>query len=133
MTGVRVILNVTDLQRTLTRQGRDLSPALRRFTQRIAQLVEQGAIQRLTGAGAPGAYPVPVRTGTLRGSVASQSDETSATIFATAEYAGAVHAGYRAYGRPNGKVIPPRPFLGDALAATDIAGELNDAVAQVFA
>ena len=133
MTGLRVILDVSDLTRSLARQGREIGPALRRFNQRIAALVEQGARKNLTGAGAPGSYPVPIRTGALRGSLASESDQTSATIFATAEYAGAVHVGYRAYGRPNGKVIPPRPFLADALEQTDIPGELNAALEQVFA
>lgn len=135
MTGVRVILDVSDLRARLAKQGRDLTPALRRFNQRIAILVEQGAEKRLRGGGgaAPGAYPVPIRTGFLRRSLASQSDDTSATIFNTAEYAGSVHAGYRPYGNSRATPIPARPFLADALEDTDIVGEFNSALAMVFA
>lgn len=133
MTGLRVIFNITDLKAWADQTGRDLGPALRRFNQRIAALVERGAVKNLSGSGAPGSYPVPVPTGTLRGSVGSQSDETSATIFATAEYAGSVHAGYQAYGNPRAKIIPPRPYLADAAEAVDIQGELEDSLNRVFA
>lgn len=133
MIGVRAIFDVSDLRKRAAQIQLDLTPAFRRFFQRIAALVEANTGKHLSGSGAPGAYPVPVRTGTLLGSLASEFDESSATVFATAEYAGSVITGYRAYGRPNGKVIPARPYLPDGINDTDIAGELNDALQRVFA
>lgn len=132
MIGVRAILDVSDLTATLAREGRDLSPALRRFTRRIAALVEQQATKRLSGGGAPGSYPIPTPTGHLRRGMGSESDDTSATIFNTAEYAAANHEGFRAYNNPKARVIPPRPYLADGIEATDIPGELNDALVRVF-
>jgi phage gpG-like protein len=133
MTGVRVILNVSELTSWAAQTGRDIGPALQRFNQRIAALVERAAIKNLSGGGAPGSYPVPVPTGTLRGSVGSISDQASATIFATAEYAGSVHIGYQAYGNPHAKIIPARPYLADGIEAVDIEGELEDTLTRVFA
>lgn len=132
MIGVRAIMDVSSLRSTLQRQGRDLGPVLVRFMQRIAVLVEQNSTKRLAGSGAPGAYPVPIRTGFLRRSMGSESDATSATVFNTAEYAGAIHAGYRPYGNPKANAIAARPFLADGTEETDIQGELNDALLKVF-
>lgn len=132
MIGVRAIMDVSHLRTTLARQGRDLSPALRHFMRRIAGLVEENATNRLSGSGEPGSYPIPTPTGNLRGSMGSESDDSSATIFNTAEYAAAAHAGFRAYNNPKGRVIPPRPYIADGINDTDIPGELNDALARVF-
>lgn len=132
MTGLVVTLDGRELGRALRVSSRELRPALARFYQRIAVLVERGASERTRGQGAPGSYPIPVRTGDLRRSIASESNDRSATIFSTAVHAGAQHRGYKPYGNARAKPIPPRPFLFDAADKVTVEDELADVLAKVF-
>lgn len=132
MAGLRVILDTGQLQDALGASRAQLSPALRRFFQRIATLVERGAIKNTSGSGAPGGYPIPIRSGDLRRSIASEFTAASATVFSTAEHADAQQAGYRPYGNPKAAPIRPRPFTHDAARQAPIEDELADALTRVF-
>lgn len=109
--------------------------ALRRGLRRIATLVERGAMRNLSGPGgnrAPGAYPVPRRTGFLARSMYSTVRARSAEVGNTAEYAAAVHNGFRAYGNPHAPYYGRRPYLEDAARDVDPLQELADALGRVL-
>jgi hypothetical protein len=94
--------------------------------------VERGANQRLSGGGRPGSYPVPRRTGHLARSLGSQVAPREVVVFDSAEYAGAIHGGFRAFGNPHAPEYGPRPFLDDAAAAVDAGAELFAALEPVL-
>lgn len=98
--------------------------ALRRGMANIGAQVERAANRNLSGGGAPGAYPVPRRTGNLARSLGSQVGRRHVVVFNDAEYAGAVHDGFRAYGNPAAPHYPGRPFLSDAANQVDALGLL---------
>lgn len=97
-----------------------LPKAIRRGTRNVLLTVERQAVKNLSGAGAPGSYPVPIRTGNLRRSMGvRQESETVGYVFNRARHARAIHAGFKPYGNPHAHVIPARPFLDDAAASVD--------------
>ena len=132
MAGLVATLDTTEIQAALGVSRAQLTPALRHFFQRIAVLVERGGEANLRGSGAPGSYPIPIRTGDLRRGQGSESNSRSATIFNTSIHADAQQAGYLPYGNPRAKPIPPRPFNWDAARAAPVEDELADALAKVF-
>jgi hypothetical protein len=88
----------------------------------IAITVERGATKNTSGSGnaAPGSYPVPIRTGTLRRSIQSRFGARDAMVVAAAQYASAIHNGFTPYGNPNARLsYIGRPFLQDAVDAID--------------
>lgn len=104
-----------------------LSAALERGLLASMSKVEELAQANLSGSGAPFTYPVPVRTGNLRGQLNSeQITPTAVEVFDTADYARAVHEGIFTQwaGRGKTRIVekPARPFLTDALAAADPTG-----------
>ena len=111
-----------------------LSAALQRGLLAAMSKVEELAQANLSGSGAPFSYPVPVRTGNLRGQLnAEQITPTAVEVFDTADYARAVHEGVFTQwaGRGKTRIVekPARPFLTDALATADptqiVLGELE--------
>ena len=109
--------------------------ALRAGLRRIATLVEREAMRNLSGPGganSPGHYPVPRRTGFLARSMFSRVRGRTAEVGNTAEYAPAIHNGFRAFGNPHAPYYGARPFLADAAQTVDPVRELSDALAQVL-
>lgn len=97
-----------------------LPAAIRRGTRNVLLAVEREAVKNLSGSGAPGSYPIPTPSGTLRRSMGvRQESETVGYVFNRARYARAIHAGFKPYGNPHAHVIPARPFLSDAAASVD--------------
>lgn len=94
--------------------------AVRRGTRNVLLAVEQKATANLSGSGAPGSYPIPVRTGNLRRSMGvRQESDTVGYVFNRAVYARAHHEGFHPYGNKKAKRIPARPFLTNAAEAVD--------------
>lgn len=92
--------------------------ALQRAMRRALVAVEGAAVDRLSGSGAPGSYPIPVRTGFLRRALGSRIVSPSeGLVFNTANYAWALHTGDIAVGHRGAgrKKVEPRPFLQDAV------------------
>lgn len=95
-----------------------------------ALAIENAAIANLTGSGEPYSYPVPIRSGFLRGSMkAEQPLPVLAIVFNSAEYAWAVHSGDVHEWAGNVK-RPARPFLDDAVESTPWADIVIDAVSE---
>ena len=114
-----------------------LDAALQRGLLTAMSKVEELAQANLSGGGAPFSYPVPVRTGNLRGQLgAEQITPAAVEVFDTADYARAVHEGVFTQwaGRGKTRIVDKqaRPFLTDALATADptqiVLGELERTV-----
>lgn len=89
----------------------------------VAITVERAAAANLRGpkSAAPGSYPVPQRIGHLRKSLQSRFGQRESMVINSAIYARAVHDGFTPYGNPRARYsIVPRPYLQDAVDATDI-------------
>lgn len=132
MAMLRVTIDTRELQAALGVSRAQLTPAMRRFFQRVAALVERGGEKNLKGSGASRSYPIPIRTSHLHGAQGSESSPRHAEIFNTALYADAQQAGYFPYGNKALTPIPPRPFNRDAAKAAPIEDELADALMRVF-
>ncbi len=107
--------------RQMVRQGVQLPLAVAASMAVVRRKIERHQVQLLSGAGdsEAGAYPVPIRTGTLRRSAGSDSlGLNRAVVFNTAEYAGRVHA--------------ERPFLQDAVDRVDVMGTFAGVVHGVM-
>lgn len=115
--------------------------ALSRGLARALALVDGAAQDNLSGAGAPGSYPVPVRTGNLRRSQGMRLlSPTAGLVFNTARYAAAIHGGLQpvkhhghgATATYTFESVAPRAFLDDAVARVKpdeiIFGELLKAL-----
>lgn len=103
-------------------------PAARRsLLARLAAGLERGAIERATGGSRtdPGAYPIPVRTGTFRRAFGLQVAVSHALVFNATIYARSLHEGYLPYGNPNATPIPGRPYFDDALQDLDVPGAVQ--------
>ncbi len=121
--GDRVVLN------GLRHMEKNMPRAARRGLQRIAMGVHRGSFDYLSGPGAKdsnvesGGYPVPVRTGHLRGSLdwlkpgasKSSNGQTFAAgnmevmVYDSAEYARVIHEG-----TGSSKKFGPRRYITDA-------------------
>lgn len=93
--------------------------------------VENAASELLSGSGAAGAYPVPVRTGHLRRSMGSKMQGDSAgAVYNSAEYARAIHDGVVGRWNGRGKVaivqVRARPFMTDAVEKADPTAIVHD-------
>jgi hypothetical protein len=100
-----------------------LDSALSRGVKKAATLTNRAAIANLSGnrKAEPWTYPVPVRTpGGLRAQQQMQIESaTSAYVFNTAAYAGAVSSGdvseWAGRGKHRMATRPSRPFIDDAV------------------
>lgn len=87
----------------------------------LAIQTEREAVRLSSGGGAPGAYPIPVRSGFFRRGFGFELQDRKAIIFNAADtYARALHDGFRPYGNPAAMPIQPRPYFDDALLSIDI-------------
>ena len=99
--------------------------------------VEREAVKRLSGSNgdAPGAYPVPVRTGELRRDrTVQQPSPGVGLIFFNAAYANAIETGenvtqWAGRGKTRRVSREPRPFAQDAI---DAVVPSTNALQQVF-
>lgn len=121
-----VSTNAAQLVRIYQRRRAAWNAAVRAGTLEVLKQVDAKAVDNLSGSGAPGAYPVPVRTGHLRRSQGFRlTDSTSGLVFNTAVYAAPIHAGrqtIRAAGGGHRQIATVRrPFLDDAAARVDMS------------
>jgi len=112
--------------------------AVERGMRSLLLAVESEAVKNLSGEGAPYSYPVPVRTGNLRGARTVQQPSPGIGIISfTAEYAMAVHSGLVTEWAGRGKTRkvqrPARQFAQDAVDKIDGAKYIIDPVAEVMA
>lgn len=122
---IHVETNLGTVAAQFLARGAAVPPAIRRALRTIGIQVERGASKRTSGAGDPGAYPVPRRTGNLNRSISPPiMGHRRVTVEATAGYAAAVHEGFRAFGNPNAPYYPGRPFMRDAAEDVDAVGEI---------
>lgn len=108
---MRVGSNGAALAKKYRQRIQRMDAALLRGMKKAAAAVDRAQGKNLSGSGADaaGAYPVPVRSGNLRGSTfINVSSGKLAIVGNTAEYALAIHR--------------ERAFLDDAVASTDVVG-----------
>ncbi|MBB5885469.1 hypothetical protein DYQ93_11430 [Xanthomonas sp. LMG 8992] len=102
--------------------ARALPASRRALLRNIVIQAENAAMDLAKGPGdaPPGAYPIPVRTGTFRRGFGFEIRDSTAVLFNATAYAGAIHAGYHPYGNPHARPIPARPYFDDALKRIDM-------------
>lgn len=108
--------NGTALRRTYQLAATRAPAARQALLRNLAIQTERGATRRATGAGAPGSYPIPVRSGFFRRAFGFELKPARAIVFNTANYARPLHDGFRPYGNPAATPIRPRPYFADTLA-----------------
>jgi hypothetical protein len=109
-----------------------IGTAVHRFLQDVSARVDREQTRNLSGSGAPGAYPVPRRTGNLARQAGHSVTRTQAVVWNAAPYARAVHEGFHAYGNPAAPYYGPRRFLSDAVATVDPIARLRAALAEAL-
>lgn len=127
---LRAVFDAAQVQAAMG-QGAMLIPAAREAMLRSLAIQAERSATRLAGGpgtDAPGAYPIPIRTGTLRRGMRFRVQKDSAIVFNSVAYARAVHDGYQPYGNPRAHAIPARPYFSDAIAELDL-----DAAADAWA
>jgi hypothetical protein len=121
------------------RAKRDALPgAVERGMRSALLAVENAAVKNLSGGGVPYSYPVPVRTGNLRGARTVQQPSPGIGIISfTADYAMAVHSGvvteFAGRGKTRKVQRTARPFAQDAVDSVDVAGLIIEPVSEVLA
>lgn len=125
--------NASQIAKRYRRRAGGLDKAVRRGLRKYAIAVDREQVKNLSGSGAPGSYPVPVRKGTLRGGHFFEVSRRFAVVGNTTEYAPAVHGGELATNEGLRFAVKGRPFLDDAAEAVDgtamLAGEVKKAMA----
>lgn len=109
-----VVTNARQIAAVFADRSKRWDNALRSALRKALVAVEQAAAEKLSGSGAAGSYPVPVRTGFLRRSLGIKLAPSSGMVFNTAAYAWAIHNG-----RSDRVQTKARPFLDDALKQAD--------------
>lgn len=121
------------------RAKRDALPgAVERGMRSWLLAVEAKAVKNLSGGGAPYSYPVPVRSGNLRGGRTVQQPSPGIGVISfTADYAMAVHSGivteFAGRGKTRKVQRKARPFAQDAVDSTDGASYIIGPVSEVLA
>lgn len=126
------MIGVTHDFGTLPYRSSAVDGAIRIGLRNIGNKVEREANRNLSGGGAPGAYPVPRRTGNLARSLGNTLGQRSVVVYDSAEYAAAVHGGFRAFGNPAAPFYPGRPFLADAADKVDPVAEIVTQLEQAL-
>lgn len=115
-----VITNAGALARAYRARIQRWGQGLRRGLRDIGVTVENEASRNLSGSGAPGSYPVPIRTGHLRRSLGMKVGDREVVVYNSAKYANAIHQGFTPYGNKHAtKSYAGRPFLQDAADKID--------------
>ena len=109
--------NVDEIPIRMHARADALESNVQGFLRELAQRIDRGATQRLSGAGGPGSYPVPRRTGNLARQQGHSVGRRQAVVWNAAPYARAIHQGFHPFGNPNAPWMPGRPFLSDAIEA----------------
>lgn len=117
---MRVVFNGAEVREAFARRSRAIRPSRRALLRQLAIQTERAAIELSSGAGAPGAYPIPIRTGHHRRGFGFELRDDHALVFNTGVAARALHDGFRPYGNPNATPIRARPYFSDALKRLDI-------------
>lgn len=110
----------SDIERRFGRAALQVPRARRALLRILAIDTEREATRLASGNGAPGNYPIPVRTGFFRRAFGFEVRDPRAVVFNAAGYARPIHEGYRPYGNPNAMVIRPRRYFDDALQRIDL-------------
>lgn len=125
--------NAFDIAKRYGNYRRRLDRALGLGMRDALVAVHNEAFDRLSGSGAPFAYPVPVRhpSGGLRSRLGFRRiGNTAGMVFNTDPGAYAVHSG----NSPRwGRGAVARPFLDDAVEAADPTARVRRRVIQAFA
>jgi phage gpG-like protein len=117
---LRVVFSADEVKQAMARAARAIPMARRDLLRNLAIQAERESIRLAGGSGAPGSYPIPIRTGTFRRGFGFELRDDHAIVFNETRYARAIHKGYRPYGNPHATPIPPRPYFDDALKALDL-------------
>lgn len=117
--------NAAEVAIEVRRLGPQLDAALDRAMRLSLNALERNAVRRLSGSGAAWTYPVPVRTGNLRRSLARrQPSALEGLVVNTAAYAWAIHEGEIPVRTPGGghtmRRFTRRPYMDDAATDTDV-------------
>lgn len=127
-----LITNAAAVARRFEDYARKLDAAAARGLRKIITRVDREQVKRLSGglADAPGAYPVPARTGHLRRETFFEMvGDTQAIAGNAATYAAAVH---EADGGSSSAKFGRRPYLEDAVNAVDALDLMATEVRTVF-
>ncbi len=119
---VRVVFDAREMILVTGNAARAVRPSTRELLRILAIQAEGHAIDLSKGPGTakPGAYPIPIRTGTHRRGFGFKVNERDAIVFNTGVYARALHDGFKPYGNPHARPIPARPYFDDAIARLDL-------------
>jgi len=133
---IEVTSNADDVAGTLAARQAAVSEAVRTGVRSALLAIEREAVKNLSGGGAPWTYPVPVRTGNLRGARTVQQPEPGIGIISfTAAYAWAIHSGNVTQWAGRGKTRQvqnqARQFAQDAVDKVDPDKYVIGAVASV--
>lgn len=113
----RTVVDASDTVKLLDGTARNSRAAARALMRSLAIQLQRAAVKRSSGpnTAAPGAYPIPRRTGTHARGFAIELSDRSAIVFNANVYARSLHDGFKPYGNPHAKVIPARPYFDDAM------------------
>ncbi len=119
---VTVVASAEEVERALGSAERVIRPGVSAMLRSLAIQAVRAAEKRARGPGTakPGAYPIPIRTGTFRRGFGFEANDQRSIAFNTSAYAGALHAGFKPYGNVHARPIPARPYFDDAQDDLDI-------------
>lgn len=129
--------NSDEVAATLAAKAQAIPNAVARGVRSALLKVERLAVRNLSGGGEPYSYPVPVRTGNLRGARTVQQPEPGIGLITfTASYATAVETGKVTQWAGRGKTRqvqkPERPFAQRAVEEAKPEQFVIDAVVSVI-
>lgn len=110
-----------------------LSERLADGLKRMVIAVDRLQVANLSGGGAAGSYPVPVRRGTLRRGTFWEAGDDYAIAGNVAAHARAIHDGRMVTRDGREYAVRPREFLNDAVDKVDGLTMVSDSIHQGFA
>jgi hypothetical protein len=119
---MRVVINSREVVDAMGRCATAIEPSRDWLLRWLAAQVETRATELASGPASaePGSYPIPVRTGRFRRDFVIDIRPPRAVVANQAQYARALHEGFRPYGNPSATPIPARPYFSDALDGLDL-------------
>lgn len=116
---MNIFSNASQIAKRYRVRAQQLSQALRKGLRNAAIAVDAKQVENLSGSGPGGSYPVPVRTGNLRGGhFWDLRGDRLAIVGNTTEYAEAIHV--------------DRPFLDRAAEDTPVFDIVADQVGSIW-